>query len=41
MKLRLRRSVVYSLVTACYLLIFYYSVLSDLTAEQTQVYTRQ
>ena len=41
MKLRLRRSVCYSLVTASYLLIFYYSVLSDFTTEHPQVYTRQ
>ena len=41
MKLRLRRSVCYSLVTASYLLVFYYSVLSDFTAEQSQVYTIQ
>lgn len=37
MKLRLRRSVCYCLVTASYLLLFYYSLLADFTAQQTQV----
>ena len=35
--MRLRRSVCYSLVTATYLLVFYYSLLSDFTAQQTEV----
>jgi len=37
MKLRLRRSVCYCLATASYLLLFYYSLLADFTAQQTQV----
>ena len=35
--MRLRRSVCYSLVTATYLLVFYYSFLSDFTVQQTEV----
>ena len=37
MKLRLRRSLCYSLVTATYLLILYFSFLTDFNTEQTQV----